>query len=328
MSNPLFESTSTVDIGPALRGEHRATDQAIARALADHGSFVAVGFDGATGIGALMAELASFFDLADGDKLACATCNDVSANKNVYRGFYPLPEQRKWSHNETFDIGPEPAMSSPDVPGAESFREANVWPAEELLPGWRSRMLAMLEFQRELSVSLMEATARGLGHDAQRLLSPSYGRNATLRLLHYAPAPAEFAFKSYDDDEAEVIADGRRLMARSHVDTGLLALLWQDSGGLQMQGPDGEWRDVPVTSSGFSVHCGNLLEPLTDGVLTGTLHRVVGHNQHRRSVGFWLEPDFDTEIMEPEGVRPVSYAQHLVNQFPDRFEASRAAATG
>ena len=92
-----------------------------------------------------------------------------------------------------------------------------------------------------------------------------------------------------------------------------------------MEGRDDTWREVPQAPDGLSVHCGDLLEALTGGRLRGTLHRVVGRGEERCSVGFFLEPDFETEVVAPAGGAPVSYARHLVNQFPDRFEAPKAA---
>ena len=235
-----FAPTRIIDIAPFFSGGDPATDRAVAEALSDHGSFVATGFAGAEGFAGKIADLLSFFSMEEAHKLECATCRHVPRNPNIYRGFYPLPDRPHWSHNEIFDIGPEPAMTSPDVPGAESFRESNVWPSVEPVVDWRGRMLAMLDFQRALALVLMASIARGLGLEEEALLAPARGRNATLRLLHYAPAPPDFALRGADGDEPEGIGDGRRLIAASHVDTGLLSLLWQDeAGGLQMRGPDG-----------------------------------------------------------------------------------------
>lgn len=321
-----FAPTRIIDIAPLFSGGARATDRAVAEALSDHGSFVATGFAGAEGFGGRIADLLSFFSMEVAHKLACATCRHVPRNPNIYRGFYPLPEKPHWSHNEIFDIGPEPAMICPDVPGAESFRESNVWPSVEPVPDWRGRMLAMLDFQRELALVLMASIARGLGLEEEALLAPARGRNATLRLLRYAPAPPDFALRGDDGDEPEGIGDGRRLTAGSHVDTGLLSLLWQDeTGGLQMRGPDGGWREVPPAPDGLSVHCGDLVKAPTGGRLEGTLHRAASHGGDRCSVGFFLEPDFESAVVAPAGGPPVSYARHLVNVFPDRFEAPRAA---
>ena len=326
MRTTRFAPTRIIDIAPVLSQGDPATDRAIAEALAGHGSFVATGFAGAEGFSGRIAELLAFFLMDEDDKLSCATCKYVPQNPNIYRGFYPLPQKPYWSHNEIFDIGPEPAMTSPEVPGAASFREANIWPLAEPVPDWRGKMLAMFHFQRNLALLLMAAIARGLGLDEEELVAPARGRNATLRLLHYAPAPPSFAFQGYDESEPEAIDDGRRLIARSHVDTGLLSFLWQDAtGGLQMQGPDGVWREVPPAPDGLSVHCGDLVKALTGGRLEGTVHRAVSRGGDRCSVGFFLEPDFETKVVAPTGGTPVSYAQHLVNEFPGRFEAPQAA---
>ena len=326
MTTVCFAPTRTIDVAPLYSEGSPATDRAIAEALAEHGSFVATGFAGSEGFSGRITELLAFFSMDESDKLVCATCRHEPRNRNIYRGFYPLPKKSHWSHNEIFDIGPEPPMTSPDVPGEDSFREADVWPLVEPVPDWRGKMLAMLHFQRDFAVVLMAAIARGLNLDEAALVAPAHGRNATLRLLHYAPAPADFELGSYDENEPEAIADGRRLIARSHVDTGLLSLLWQDAcGGLQMKGPDGVWREVPQAPDGLSVHCGDLVRALTGSRLEGTLHRAVGRGEDRCSVGFFLEPDFDSDVVAPTGGAPVSYAQHLVNEFPDRFEASPAA---
>ncbi len=326
MKTPHFAPIRIIDVAPLSSGSAPATERAIAEALEAHGGFVATGFEGSEGFSDRVAELLAFFRMAEADKLVCGTCKHVPRNSNVYRGYYPLPKKSHWTHNEIFDIGPEPAMTSPDVPGAESFREANVWPLVEPVPGWRARMLAMLAFQRDFALRLMAAIASGLDLDEETLVGPARGRNATLRLLHYAPAPPEFVFQGHDENEPEAIGDGRRLIASSHVDTGLLSFLWQDAtGGLQMEGPDGVWREVPQAPEGLSVHCGDLVKVLTGGRLQGTVHRVVGHGEDRCSVGFFLEPDFETRVVAPTGGAPVSYARHLVNQFPQRFEAPKAA---
>ena len=124
----------------------------------------------------------------------------------------------------------------------------------------------MLDFQRALASVLMASIARGLG--PRRGSAPC----ARARTKRYAPAAAlragaaGFRPAGDDGDEPEDIGDGRRLIAGSHVDTGLLSLLGQDeTGGLQMRGPDGRWREVPPAPDGLSVHCGDLVKALTGG---------------------------------------------------------------
>ncbi len=311
----MLPSTPVIDIAPlfaAHPGAESATESAVVAALESHGSFVATGFPTAAGLDRRMGRLLSFFALAEEAKLACAVAHHRPANPNLYRGFYPLSHhQEGWQRKEHFDVGPEPPLACPDGPGAVAFREANVWPAPEPVAGWRDDTLALLDDERALALALMAAIAGGLGLEPERLLAPARGRNFTLRLLHYAPLPPQ-------GDPAA--GDERHTIARRHVDTGLLSLIWQNPAGLQMQGPDGAWREVPTVADSLSVHCGDLMEPLSDGRLVGTPHRAVADGGERFSVGYFLEPDFATET-----VPGTNYARHLAGQFPGRFDPPLAA---
>ena len=51
------------------------------------------------------------------------------------------------------------------------------------------------------------------------------------------------------------------------------------------------------------------------------MHRVLGDGGDRCSAGLFVEPDFETQVVAPSDPAPVSYARHLVNEFPGRFEA-------
>lgn len=321
----MFPSTPTIDLAPlfaARPGARTATQaesvtEAMVAALESHGSFVAIGFPAAAGLDRRMERLLGFFALAEEARMACAVAHYRPANSNFYRGFYPLGCQDGWLRKEHFDIGPEPPLACPDGPGAAAFREDNVWPVPEPVAGWRQAMLGLLDDGRALALALMAAIARGLDLEPERLLAPARGRNATLRLLHYAPqeSPPEPAH----DDSA---SDGEpHTIARRHVDTGLLSLIWQDPAGLQMQAPDGSWREVPTVADSLSVHCGDLMEPLSGGRLVGTPHRAVADDRSERfSISYFLEPDFATET-----VPGTCYAHHLAGQFPGRFDPPLAA---
>ena len=315
----MFSNIAVIDTAPLFDGgrDRAECERALAAALESHGGFTATGFAGAAGLARRMEELCGFFAMAEEAKLACAVADHRPANPNRYRGFYPLAPEAGWAgwgRREMFDIGPEPPMACPDGPAA--FREANAWPATEPAAGWRRAMLATLRAQRALAMTLMAAIAGGLGLDPERLLAPARGRNATLRLLHYAPLPPQGG--DGDGEVGGAVGDGRHVIARRHIDSGLLSLIWQDDrGGLQIQAPDGVWREAPP---GLSVHCGDLMEPLTGGRLTGTPHRAAGGPGERFSAGFFLEPDFATEA-----VAGTSYARHLAALFPGRFDPPLAA---
>ena len=322
-----FPETTVIDVAPLFAGgQEPALDRRIAQVLEAEASFVAAGFPGAHGHDARIGALLDFFAMPLEAKMACATQNERPAHPNIYRGYYPLPDKPHFSHHEIFDIGPEPAMTAPDVPGAQSFREANVWPDAEPAPGWRARALGLFRDERAIGVAVMAAAARGLGLSEEAVVAPARSRNGTLRLLHYAPMPEGFAIVGKDGSPPEEIGDGRRLIGRAHIDTGLVSVLWQDHmGGLQMQGSDGVWREVAMRPDVVSVHMGDLMHGLTGGRLAGTRHRVLSRGIDRCSVGLFVEPDFETGVVAPSGGAPVSYARHLVNEFPDRFEARQAA---
>jgi len=225
----------------------------------------------------------------------------------------------------TFDIGPEPPLVAPDLAGAAAFRETNVWPAEEMLPDWRQAMLAFSAACRAIALAVVASAARGLRLEPARLLAPCAGRNATLRLLHYPPIPTGFELRGKDGEGVECEVEGRRVIARPHVDTGLLSIIWQDGrGGLEVQGGDGAWRAVRACPAALSIHCGDLLAGPSDGALRATPHRVLSDGAERRSIGFFLEPDFTTQILPPDNAAAKSYAAHLIDEFPARFVAPPA----
>ncbi len=297
-------------------------DGRIARALEIEAGFVVVGSPLAEGLNARMEALKAVFDLPKTERLQFAIQKRQVENKNLYRGYTPPPERSHFAYNETFDVGPEPPLAAPDLPSKRAFEEANVWPAERVLPGWRSAALDYVDGCRALSGALLQAVARGMGLDQDAFGAFTRGRNYTLRLLHYPEVPKGFELMEADGSKPQTAPEGQRAIAREHIDTGVMSVLWQDhQGGLQMCGRDGVWRDVPVVAGAVSVHCGDLLAPIAGDSLAATPHRVIGGLAERFSAGFFLEPDWLTEVRPPSGADLKTYAAHLTDEFPDRFLA-------
>ncbi len=333
-----FQAIEEIDISSLFKPtdlQSSEVDALIANALASDGAFVATGLPGSNRFDEEMSNLMRFFDLSLEMKLRCATKSYQPSNPNNYRGYYPLPETPDWAYKEGFDIGPEPALSCPDISGALSFRESNVWPSEADLPEWHSDMLDQLQQLRTLGTLLMAAIARGLDLAPEPFLMASQGRNATLRLLSRPTLSKKIRLAVLDEGDdgekkaltsVESFEDGRRVITGRHVDENLLSILWQSSaGGLQMEGSDGTWREVYPRDGTLSIHCGTLLTHLSGNQLVGTAHRVVSDGTTRTSLGHFLEPEFETNIFNSGSVSPVSYAQHLVDVFPGRFTAPDAA---
>ncbi len=314
-------------------------DILIANTLETDGAFVATGFPDSDRIDEAMSDLMRFFELPLETKMRYAVKSYQPGNPNTYRGYYPLPEAIGWTHfakgKEYFDIGPQPPMGIPNIPGGASFCEPNVWPDEAALPDWQSLMLGQLEGLRDVTCVLMSAIARGLGLDPEPFAEVSAGRNASIRLLHQPERRGLIQNKSQGTSvtrdinlpaDLETLSDGRTIVTGGHLDQNLLSVLWQSSaGGLQMQSRDGTWKEVFPKPGALSIHCGALLSYLTEDTLVGTPHRVASDGAHKTAMGFFLEPDFGATVYTLENGFPVTYAQHLVNLFPDRFSEFEAA---
>lgn len=324
-----FPETPTIDVA-ALHGAatpaRDALDARVIEALATRGSFVATGFSGCRGNDEAARRVLAFFDLPQADKDAIATCRARPGNPNVYRGYYPLLDGQGFAYNETLDIGPERPGTVPDLPGTDGFREHNRWPGHEPHPGWKQETLAYVATVHGLALAVLRAIARHTGRDERAFVAACLQGNSTLRLLHYFAPPDDYVPTEARSPKELHDELGRRIRTQRHIDTGVMSILWQDpNGGLQMLGRDEAWREVPVVADGLSVHCGDLLKGMTDGLIEATPHRVAGGGSERWSLGLFVEPDYDAMVLPPDGTTPITYAGHLVNEFPGRFERPRAA---
>ena len=323
-----FPPSQTIDVAPLFDtpGDCAALDAAIVAVLAANGSFVATGFPGSNDNDEAANRVLAFFTLPEAEKDLLATCRARPEHPNIYRGYYPLRDKQSFAYNETYYIGPETPGTVPPLPGADGFREDNRWPAREPFPGWRTRTLAYVARAHDLSQAVLRAVARHIGKDEVTFVAPCAGANSTLRLLHYLPPPEDYLPREGRQDAIREDELGRRILTQRHVDTGIMSILWQEpTAGLQMQGPDGAWRDVPVIPGGLSVHLGDLIKGMTDGLLVGTPHLVTGGLVERSSLGLFVEPDYDALVLAPDTTEPVTYAGHLLNEFPGRFERPKAA---
>jgi isopenicillin N synthase-like dioxygenase len=141
--------------------------------------------------------------------------------------------------------------------------------------------------------ALMELFARALG------LSPG----------HFAPMlthpVSDFAVNTYPAQPARVSADPL-LTFREHTDSGMLTVLHQrgDYAGLQVQGLDGDWVEVPVDPDALIINIGDLMSRWTNDRWPSTRHRVVAApdaTSTRASIATFHLPNVDAVIapMEP-----------------------------
>nr|WP_319554358.1 2-oxoglutarate and iron-dependent oxygenase domain-containing protein [uncultured Vibrio sp.] len=111
----------------------------------------------------------------------------------------------------------------------------------------------------------------------------------------------------------------------AHTDYGFLTILSQDDvGGLQVRNRAGEWVGAPPVKDAFIVNIGDLVETLTNGRYTSTMHRVINTSgKQRYSLPFFMDMDFDA-VIEPVPTCitdqdttfiPYTCGQHKFNRF-------------
>jgi isopenicillin N synthase-like dioxygenase len=108
--------------------------------------------------------------------------------------------------------------------------------------------------------------------------------------------------------------------AGAHTDYGSLTILFPQPGtsGLQIN-QNSNWLDVPAEENCFIINLGDLMELWTSGRWVSTLHRVVArpHQAQRKSLAFFHQPDWDSEItpIRSRGGSTVLSGPYLMNKF-------------
>ncbi|MBO9491136.1 isopenicillin N synthase family oxygenase [Endozoicomonas sp. G2_1] len=114
--------------------------------------------------------------------------------------------------------------------------------------------------------------------------------NTLLRVLHYPPLTG--------DEEPGAIR------AAAHEDINLLTILpAANEPGLQVQGKDGEWMDVPADFGNLIINIGDMLQEASNGYFPSTSHRVInptgkGSDKSRISLPLFLHPRSEVKLSE------------------------------
>ncbi|KAL2472070.1 2-oxoglutarate (2OG) and Fe(II)-dependent oxygenase superfamily protein [Abeliophyllum distichum] len=203
------------------------------------------------------------------------------------RGYTPLYTENhdpssssKGDSKESFYIGPFEDTTHGYL---------NQWPAEEILPCWRSTMEDYYKRVLNAGKRLISLVAMALNleenffYDTGALNQP----NGFLRLLHYPGDLGPFGENTYG--------------ASAHSDFGMITLLASDGvGGLQVCREKTKepriWENVHYVPGAFIVNIGDLLERWTNCLFRSTLHRVMPTGQTRYSMAFFMDPNPDCVV--------------------------------
>jgi isopenicillin N synthase-like dioxygenase len=233
---------------------------------------------------------------------------------SLHRGWDPVGWQsleagRPADLKESFYLGVDRGPDDPLVRAGVPLQGPNQWPDEALVPGFQATAEAFAASMQRLSRHLMGLIALGLAlprtHFEPCLRDPM----PTLRLLHYPPQPAR-------------LMPGQ-IGCGAHTDWGALTLLAQDkTGGLQVQGADGDWLDVAPVEGALVVNLGDLMSRWTNDRYRSTLHRVLhtDRSRDRHSIAYFFEIDHDTVVTplpgcsgadDPPRHDPITAGEHI-----------------
>ncbi len=309
------DTVDRIDIAAFFAGpgpDRDACDAALWTGLKRTGAVIITGYPEAERVDARARAALKLFDQPAEIRAPLHSKLTSPKNTHWYRGYHPCTGERLLQ-NDFFDMGPEQPASGPDLPGIEVFEETTPLPANEALPGWADGMRAHYAHLNSVAQHLIRSIGRSAGFSEEVIRERFDGEHSTLRLLSYgagavSPHPAD---------------DGATLSAGRHTDASGLSLLWQDTPGLQAEGQDGVFRDIPVLPNAISVHVGDAMTRLTGGVVPATPHRVLSCEGARRSVGFFLEPASAAAVTPAHETRdpvPVqdTYGWQLINTFAQR----------
>ena len=257
---------------------------------------------------AVFEQSAAFFHLPLSER------EKAAATREWYRGWIPMPEPAPLSRSsrlfEQYRIQPEYPPGD-DARNNHIFYRPNRWP--EAMPGFGDVCTSYWRAMLDLSRSLLEAFALGLGLPEDRFLGHFDKPLCQLSLLYYIPLPP--------DAEAEVSN------TVSHTDEGPLTILAQDKiGGLEVKRRDGAWIAAPPVDGAYVINIGDMMMWWSNGRYLSNYHRVKNRaGVERFSIPFFLNPDRDT-IVEPlpefleDGEKP-AYPPVQVGEHLARFYA-------
>lgn len=189
----------------------------------------------------------------------------------------------------------------------------NVWPSSppEMQEIWEE----YLGVASDLAQRMLHVLAAALGLDDEYFSSQADEAPDVVRALDYRKA-------------ADTTAAPGQMGLGAHSDYGMCTMLYAEPvPGLQIMGPDGEWRDVMPVEGAYLVNIGDMLAAWTNDRWSSTLHRVLPPTGteavHRRSIAYFHEANPDAMIEplpscvddeNPPRYEPLSAGDHLYNK--------------
>jgi len=256
----------------------------------------------------------TFFEQDIGYKLQYAKCKWNASNPNCYRGYYPIiPGQS--SMKEAIEYGrPRNHLPGQRFPDFTLYEQPTYPKVADFGRIFEEHYDVLLEtatkMMRLISFALYgNTTERPVEYFEPMFLPHTL---STFRFMHSPPHPLHEA-SAADSDSPNDRSDGGDLCVTStpdHADSGFITLVITFQRGLEaFNEKQQRWEQLPVQNAHdiygnnfVHMNVGRVLRNLTSNQLQATRHRVVNYGEHRYSIAFFFEPNYDTPVqVKPNG---------------------------
>jgi isopenicillin N synthase-like dioxygenase len=278
-----------IDVGPAFRGEpggREAVAAQIRQASEQVGFFYIAGHGvPAHVIDDAFAASREFHAMPLDDKRVLAINENnigyLAVNESMQRAS-TVHKATRPNYNESFFISHDRGADHPAVVAGTPLRGRNQWPQGHA--GMRAAMVRYFTTLQGVGERLLPVMARALDVPDD-YFAPMFEGEAhiNLRFLHYPPQ---------ESDDPEQFGQG------PHTDNSFLTMLArEDTPGLAVRLPSGEWLAPPVIDGTFLVNLGNVMKRWSNDRFLSTPHGVLNDSgRDRYSIAFFYSPTPDAVI--------------------------------
>ncbi len=196
-------------------------------------------------------------------------------------------------------------------PAAGMIFADNVWPGDDLVPGFQEAYTAYYLAMDALATTMMRIFALALDLPEHVFDDKVDKHFSNCSAYHYPPL-------------TQAPRPGQ-LRGGAHTDFGSLTLLdtFPSARGLQVRN-GADWEDVPLEPDTFVVNLGDLMAQWTNDRWVSTMHRVINPpeaawNISRYSIAFFHQPNYDMLVesldrANPPKYQPVTSGAHLMRK--------------
>lgn len=284
--SPLLNADPVGSVDPADSAAVAAVAAAIGEACEQVGFFQVVGHGVDRSLRRRLHELAEeFFALPESTKAQIA----MPLGGRAWRGWFPVGGELTSGvpdDKEGLYFGTELTPDDPRVRAGLALHGPNLFPAHpaelrEVVLEWIAQLSAV-------GRSVLSGIALSFGLDRDWFDRWCADPTVLFRIFHYPPPAPDFT--------------GSWGVAE-HTDYGLLTLLVQDDGGLEVRVGD-RWTPVDPAPDAIVCNLGDMLERVTGGRFRSTPHRVRMPDRDRYSFPLFLDPEWDAVVAPLPGAEP------------------------